>query len=172
MICGLLLGEALRAGKNRESRLLGQCGPLMRGTATCGEEALAFGAVRSEGFVDDSASCLVPVRVELGHGWMGACTSNVRTDSARWHMGHVSELVCPYRLARFWLWMGPDLSLSVVVWMLGVGMEHEAFGEGGIPYGSVFQSLWYIDSVLTDPYLWCSCAISLILLLEGGGVSC
>ncbi len=37
--------------------------PLMRGTAICGEEALAFGAVRGEGFEDDSASCVVPVCV-------------------------------------------------------------------------------------------------------------
>ncbi len=41
------------------------------------EEALAFGAVRGERFEDDSASCVVPVCVELGLGWMGACSSNV-----------------------------------------------------------------------------------------------
>ncbi len=50
--------------------------PLMRGTAICGEDALAFGAVRGEGFEDKSASCVVPVCVELGHGWMGASSSN------------------------------------------------------------------------------------------------
>jgi hypothetical protein len=49
----------------------------MRGTAICGEEALAFGAVRGEGFEDDSAEVVLPVCVELGHGWMGACSSNV-----------------------------------------------------------------------------------------------
>ncbi len=55
----------------------GSVSPLMRGTAVCGEEALAFGAVRGESFEDESASCAVPVRVEPGHGWMGACSSNV-----------------------------------------------------------------------------------------------
>ena len=34
-----------------------------------------------------------------------------------------------------------------------------------------FHSLWYMDSVLADPYLWCSCASSLILLLDGAGES-
>ncbi len=38
-------------------------GPLMWGTAICGEEALAFGAVRGEGFEYESASCVVPVCV-------------------------------------------------------------------------------------------------------------
>ena len=33
-----------------------------------------------------------------------------------------------------------------------------------------FQSWWYMESVLADPYLPCSCAISLILLLVGGWV--
>ena len=55
----------------------GGVSPLMRGTAICGENALAFGAVRGEGFEDNSASCVVPVCVKLGHGWMGASSSNV-----------------------------------------------------------------------------------------------
>jgi hypothetical protein len=66
-------------------------------------------------------------------GWAQAPAMWVH-ESARWHMGHVSELVCPYRLARFWLWMVHVLSLSVVVWILGVtvlGGEHEAIGEMG-----------------------------------------
>ncbi len=50
----------------------GGVSPLLRGPAICGEEALAFGAVRGEGFEDNSAICVVPVCVELGHGWMGA----------------------------------------------------------------------------------------------------
>ena len=43
----------------------GDVSPLMWGTAICGEEALALqgGAVRGEGFEDDSASCVVPVGV-------------------------------------------------------------------------------------------------------------
>ncbi len=53
------------------------CPHCMRSTAICGENALAFGAVRGEGFENESASCVVPVCVELGHGWMGACSSNV-----------------------------------------------------------------------------------------------
>ncbi len=58
----------------------GGVSPLMRGTAICGEEALVVGAVRGEGFKDESASCVVPVCAELGHGWMGvmgASSSNV-----------------------------------------------------------------------------------------------
>jgi hypothetical protein len=79
MLRGLLLGKALRAGEGRsgEPVMQGSVSPLMRGTAICGEETLAFGAVRGEGFEDESASCVVPVCVELGHGWMGASSSNV-----------------------------------------------------------------------------------------------
>jgi hypothetical protein len=33
--------------------------------------------VRGEGFEDNSASCVVPVCVELGHGWVGASSSDV-----------------------------------------------------------------------------------------------
>ena len=51
--------------------------PLVRGPAICGEEALAFGAVRGEGFEANSAGCVVPVYVELGHGWVGASSSDV-----------------------------------------------------------------------------------------------
>ncbi len=60
-------------GRRGEPVMQGTVSPLMRGTAICGEEALAFNAVRGEGFEDDSASCVV----ELGHGGMGACSSNV-----------------------------------------------------------------------------------------------
>ncbi len=60
-------------------------------------------------------------------------------ESASWHMGHVSELVCPYRLAHFWLWIVPVLSLSVVVWILGVtvlGWIMKPLER--VPYGSDF----------------------------------
>ncbi len=79
MLRGLLLVKAVRAGEGRSGVPVMQGGvaPLMRGTAICGEEALAFGAVRGEGFEDESASCVVPVCVERGHVWMGACSSNV-----------------------------------------------------------------------------------------------
>jgi hypothetical protein len=81
MLRGRLLGKAWVAGEGRcgEPVVQGSVSPLMRGTAICGEEALAFGAVRGEGFEDESASCVVPVCVEFGHGWMGGCTSNVST---------------------------------------------------------------------------------------------
>ncbi len=59
-------------------------------------------------------------------------------ESARWHMGYFSELQCPYRLARFWSWMVPVLSLSVVDWILGVTVLGWSIGEGGVPYGSDF----------------------------------
>ncbi len=60
----------MRAGEGRSGEPVVQGGvsPLMRGTAICGEIALAFGAVRGEGFEDNSASCVVPVCVKLGHG--------------------------------------------------------------------------------------------------------
>ncbi len=69
----------MRAGEGRggEPVVQGGVSPLMRGTAICGENALAFGAVRGEVFEDESASCVVPVCVKLGHGWMGASSSNV-----------------------------------------------------------------------------------------------
>ena len=79
MLRGLLLGQTLRAGEGRsgEPVMQGGVSPLVRGPAICGEEALAFGAVRGEGFEDNSASCVVPVYVELGHGWVGASSSDV-----------------------------------------------------------------------------------------------
>ncbi len=92
MLRGLLLGKVLRAGEGRcgEPAMQGSVSPLMRGTAICGEEALAFGAVLGEGFEDDSASCVVPVCVELVMvGWANAPAMWVH-ESARWH---VSELV-------------------------------------------------------------------------------
>ncbi len=70
------------------------------------------------------------------------------------------------------------LSLSVVVWILGVtmlGWSMKTLERVGSHVALNFiQSLWYVESVLAELYLWCSCAISLILLLEpeGGGVSC
>ncbi len=72
----------MRAGEGRSGEPVVQGGvsPLMRGTAICGENALAFGAVLGEvgeGFQDNSASCVVPVCVKLGHGWMGASSINV-----------------------------------------------------------------------------------------------
>ncbi len=78
MLRGLLLGEALRAGEGPAS-YLGRCVPTYEGhcRCLCGEEALAFCVVCGEGFEDDSVSCIVPVCVELGHGWMGASYSNV-----------------------------------------------------------------------------------------------
>jgi hypothetical protein len=65
MLRGLLLGKAWGAGEGRsgEPFVQGSVSPLMRGTAICGEDALAFGAVRGEGFGDDSSSCVVPVCV-------------------------------------------------------------------------------------------------------------
>ncbi len=79
MLRGLLLGKAGRAGEGRscEPVMQGGVSPLMRGTAICGENALAFGAVRGEGFEDNSAGCVVPACVELGHGGMGASSSDV-----------------------------------------------------------------------------------------------
>ncbi len=74
MLRGPLLGQALRVGEGRSGEPVMQVSvsPLMRGTAICGEEALAFGAVRGERFEDESASCVVSVCKELGHGWAQA----------------------------------------------------------------------------------------------------
>jgi hypothetical protein len=79
MLRGLLLGKAVRAGEGRsgEPVMQGGVSPLMRCTSICGENALAFGAVRGEGFEDNSTGCVVPACVELGHGGMGATPSNV-----------------------------------------------------------------------------------------------
>ncbi len=43
------------------SLMQGSVSPL--GTAICGEDALAFGAVPGKGFEDDSASCVVPAEL-------------------------------------------------------------------------------------------------------------
>ncbi len=72
MLRGLLLGKAWGAGEGRsgEPVMQGSVSPLMRAAQSVerrlGEDALAFGAVRGESFEDDSASCVVPVCVELG----------------------------------------------------------------------------------------------------------
>ncbi len=54
----------------------GGVSPLVWGTAILRENA-ENGVWSGEGFEDNSASCVVPVCVMLGHGWMGASSSNV-----------------------------------------------------------------------------------------------
>ena len=75
----LFLGEAVWAwdgGGGEPVRKL-SVGPFVGRAAVCGEEVLAFGAVRGESLEDDSAGCVMPVGVELGHCWMGAASCDV-----------------------------------------------------------------------------------------------
>ncbi len=78
MLRGLLLGEAKWQGSRAGIIITqGSVGPLMWGTAVCGEDALALAVVPGEGSEDESAGLVVSVGGELGNGGMGACSSNV-----------------------------------------------------------------------------------------------
>ena len=79
VFCFLFLSEAVWAwdGRSGEPVRKFSVGPFVGRAAVCGEEALAFGAVCGESLEDDSAGCVVPVGVELGHGWMGAASCDV-----------------------------------------------------------------------------------------------